>query len=260
MKKYTDQLERSVSITRHPQRIISVVPSQTELLFALGLDDRIVGRTRYCVEPADKVEKVTVVGGTKKLRMQAIQNLEPDLILANKEENTKEDIQALAELFPVWVSDVHNLSDAVKMIAAVGKITGKTEEASSLTERISKKRESYKPLPALRAAYLIWQNPWMVAGGDTFIQAMLQEAGFENVFGRQQRYPQVGLEDIAAKKPDVILLSSEPFPFNETHAKQLSEQLRGIQILCVDGRVFSWYGSTLERAFDYFKSLKPKLQ
>ncbi len=260
MKKYTDQLDRSVSISRNPQRIVSVVPSQTELLFALGLDDRIVGRTRYCVEPAGKVEKVAVVGGTKKLRMQAIQSLQPDLILANKEENTKEDIQALAELFPVWVSDVRDLSGALKMVDAVGKITGKTKESSSLVEQIRKKKESYKMLPGMRAVYLIWQNPWMVAGGDTFIQAMLREAGFENIFGRQQRYPQVTLEDIAAKKPDVVLLSSEPFPFAETHARQISGRLPESRVLCVDGRVFSWYGSSLEKAFDYFESLKPKLR
>jgi ABC-type Fe3+-hydroxamate transport system substrate-binding protein len=255
---FEDQLGRKVLLQESPQRIVSVVPSQTSLLFYLGLGDRIVGRTKFCIHPRDKVLSCSVVGGTKNLRLSAIQALQPDLILANKEENDRQQIEALAINYPVWVSDIATLEAAMDMIRSVGQMTQTETLSEELMQAIAKERKVWQQRPAhspLRAAYLIWQDPLMVTAGTTFIDTLLQEAGFVNVFGHLERYPQISPEQLSASQPDVVLLSSEPYPFREKHIPAFQTLLPSSRILIADGELFSWYGNHLLHSFAYFRHL-----
>lgn len=257
-----DQMGRTVHGPVRPQRIVSLVPSQTELLFDLQLAGRIVGRTRFCVHPAGQVQGVTVVGGTKQFRFDVIDRLQPDLIIGNKEENYPEGILRLAQTYPVWMSDVITLADALAMIRAVGRLVGRTEQADALAADIAARLDALPAVhPALRVAYLIWQKPFMAAGAGTFIDALLARCGLHNVFDQpaRGRYPSVTLDDLAAARPDVVFLSSEPFPFREQHARALRAQLPAAVIRLVDGEMFSWYGSRLRLAADYLAHLVAEL-
>jgi len=173
MPLYTDQCGRSVSITNSPQRIISLVPSQTELLYDLGLDDRVAGITKFCIHPNEWFRSKTRIGGTKTIKMDIIHHLQPDLIIANKEENVREQVEELANKYPVWVSDVNNLEDALEMIAGIGKITSTYEKAEDIARTIRNKFDALTPILQLTApnstCYLIWKDPYITVGGNTFI-------------------------------------------------------------------------------------------
>lgn len=240
----------------NPKRIVSVVPSQTELLFDLGLDKEVIGLTKFCNHPADKVKKKTLVGGTKTLNINQIDTLQPDLIMANKEENTREQIEELQSRYAVHVTDVATLPDALAMIREVGTLVGKEQEAEVMAQQIDHSLASILTLSAPHSvAYLIWRKPYMVAAAGTFIHSMLELAGFRNAFARQTRYPEVTHADLQAAQPDLIFLSSEPYPFAEKHRAELQAICPLARILLVDGEVFSWYGSRLLRASDYFRNL-----
>lgn len=250
---FTDHLSRTVFLPNPPQRIISLVPSQTELLVDLGLEDRLVGVTKFCVHPAHLRKNKTVIGGTKNYRFELIDELQPDLIIGNKEENEREGIERLAEKHPVWMSDIVDLKDSLRMISDVGKITATEKQAEELVSTIQSSFD--KPLPRKgRAVYLIWDNPKMAVGHKTFIDAMLGFAGYENAV-QAERYPMIEERDLVALSPEYILLSSEPFPFREKHAQELRTLLPQSKILLVDGEMFSWYGSRLLHAMDYFRRL-----
>lgn len=257
-----DQMGRVVTAPVQPQRIISLVPSQTELLFELGLAGRVVGRTRFCVHPADQVRSVPVVGGTKQFNFEAIDRLQPDLIIGNKEENYAEGILRLAQSYPVWMSNVITLADALDMIRHVGQLVNRAEQADALAVDIQTRLQALPALhPPHRVAYLIWQKPFMAAGPGTFIDAMLAGCGLHNVFSEpgRSRYPEVTLSELAAARPDLVFLSSEPFPFRETHRQALQAELPGAAVLLVDGEMFSWYGSRLRLAADYLARLVAEL-
>ena len=257
MSSYTDQVGRTIFIKELPQRIVSIVPSQTELLYDLGLDNEVTGITKFCVHPDSWFRSKTRIGGTKKLDIQKIRSLRPDLILANKEENNKEDIELLAKEFPVWVSDISNLGDALDMIRIVGLITGKKDIADEMAERINIRfRSACMGGAAVRTCYLIWKDPLMTVGGDTFIHDMLGRAGFENVFGGRERYPVTTIAEIQQAACSVVMLSSEPFPFGEAHLDEFRSLMPGQKIVLVDGELFSWYGSRLLKAADYFQVLR----
>ena len=238
-----------------PQRIVSLVPSQTELLFDLGLGERVVGVTKFCIHPARAVGCVTKVGGTKQFRFDVIDRLQPDLILGNKEENYREGIERLAAQYPVWISDIYTLADALAMINAVGALTGAEAKAMSLTETIYTAFAEVSPGRPVRVAYFIWRNPWMVAGSNTFIDAMLNHCGFTNVFGHLPRYPEVTEAQLREALPDSLLLSSEPYPFAEKHREELQGMCPGAKVRLVDGELFSWYGSRLLHTPPYLRSL-----
>ena len=242
-----------------PKRIISLVPSQTELLFDLGLDQAIVGITKFCVHPAEKVWQKVLVGGTKTLNLDRIQELDPDLIIANKEENNREQIEELQRHYPVHVTDMTTLPDALRMIREVGALVGRATEAEQMARRIeSSLYPSFPPL-MLSVAYLIWRKPYMAAASDTFIQSMLAVAGFSNAFAGQTRYPEIAPADLQKEQPDLIFLSSEPYPFGEKHRKELQQICPSARIVLVDGEVFSWYGSRLLHASDYFRNLRNQI-
>ena len=261
-----DQLNRKIQIPENPSRIVSLVPSQTELLADLGLDSEVVGVTRFCVHPDDWRFCKTRVGGTKDFKLDRIRELRPDLIIANKEENEKDGIRELEKEFPVWVSDVYDLESTLQMIDNVGGLIGRMNTARALVDDI---RMSFKSL-ALQvkerhpsnqptAAYLIWNDPMLVAGGDTFISAMIEAGGWRNVFADRVRYPEISSEDLQAVAPDLVFLSSEPYPFREEHVKAMLKIVPQAQIHLVDGEMFSWYGSRLKKTPGYLKALRAKI-
>ncbi len=254
----TDQMGRAVQVPRRPERIVSLVPSQTELLFDLGLDAEIVGVTRFCVRPADQVRSKHIVGGTQRVGPQVIDRLRPDLIIANKEENDRNTVLRLAESYPVWVSDIAKLSDALQMIRAVGDLVRKGALANDLAADIEVGFAGLSPAsPSPRVAYVIWQHPLMVAGQATFIDDMLTTCGFTNAFATRgdTRYPAVTLDGLCAADLDAVLLSSEPCPFEMRHRDAMADRLPGVAVHLVDGEMFSWYGSRLLPAIDYFGRL-----
>lgn len=252
---YIDQLGREVHIPAAPQRIISIVPSQTELLFDLGLDEQIIGVTKFCIHPADKVLSKAKIGGTKQLNIDLIKSLKPDLIIANKEENERSQVEELMQHFPLWISDISNMADALQMIESVGEITCKAVEAQKIVQRIE---TSFNELKSIKkpssVAYFIWRKPYMVAGKGTFIDDMLTRSGFTNCID-QSRYPEIDAISLAKLNPEVVLLSSEPYPFKQKHIDEIRVFLPSTKILLVDGEMFSWYGSRLQFAAVYFAEI-----
>ncbi|MBV8325606.1 helical backbone metal receptor [Chryseobacterium sp.] len=236
-------------------KIVSLVPSITEALFDLGLtnEHEIVGRTKFCIHPQDQVKHVPVIGGTKNINIDKIKALKPDLILANKEENVKEQVETLMEDFKVIVSNIETIEDNYYLVKNLGKILNQEERAQHFNLKIYDILNQSKLNTSIKAAYLIWKNPYMTIGSDTFIHRILTEIGFENIFKDQTRYPQIIPEDLA--DADVIMLSSEPFPFKEKHIEELSGFYPDKKIIIVDGEAFSWYGTHIAKCGNYFKDL-----
>ncbi|WP_298903747.1 ABC transporter substrate-binding protein [uncultured Psychroserpens sp.] len=260
--KYLDQLQRTIELKKTPKRIVSLVPSQTELLVDLGLEFFIVGVTKFCVHPSDLRQKTNVVGGTKKVNYDKIIALHPDIILCNKEENTKDMISELESIAPVHISDIYNIEDALELINMYGKLFSVEEKSAIITQNIVSAKNDFSKYtenrPKLKVAYFIWKDPWMVAAQETFIDEMISLNGFENYFENLKRYPEIDIEALDDSL-DAVLLSSEPFPFNESHVASLAQKLKNTKIIVVDGEYFSWYGSRLQNAFDYFKKLHQDL-
>lgn len=262
-KSFTDQMGREITFSFPPKRIISLVPSQTELLFDLGLDQEIIGLTKFCIHPIEKFAERTKVGGTKKLNIDLIKDLKPDLIIGNKEENTQSDIEELAEYFPVWMSDIFNLDDAMKTITQIGALVNREPEASYLNHLISAGFNDLKTLALQhhidkKVAYLIWRKPFMAAGKKTFIDDILLSNGMTNVI-RESRYPEINLDELKHTNCGLILLSSEPYPFKEKHINEIQSAMPNAKVMLVDGEMFSWYGSRLVKAVQYFFEFQKEL-
>ncbi len=253
----TDQMGREILLSKVPERIVSLVPSQTEYLYDLGLEEQIVGQTLYCIHPEEAFRKSYKIGGTKKLNLIKIRALNPDLIIANKEENDQKQIEELALEFPVWISDIKTLKDALDMMQKLGDILNKKAESAAIVNDISNQFKILQKQKITKTAlYLIWQKPWMAAGPQTFISEMLHFAGFNNVVTETEtRYPNLFFGDMENYKPDCIFLSTEPFPFKESHVAELQAVFPNSIVKLVDGEIFSWYGSRLKKCADYFKTL-----
>jgi ABC-type Fe3+-hydroxamate transport system substrate-binding protein len=251
--EFTDHLNRTIFLPKPPERIISLVPSQTELLVDLGLEEKIVGVTKFCVHPEHLKKSKTIVGGTKNYRFDVIDSLMPDLIIGNKEENDQDGIELLAANYPVWLSDIFDLKDSLRMIFDLGEITGTEEKAAKIIIQIEKSFSQPKTKKGT-CVYLIWENPKMAAGKNTFIDVMLSLAGFENLINKD-RYPELTEKKLIELAPEYLLLSSEPFPFKEKHRETFRKLLPKTKIKLVDGELFSWYGSRMLFAADYFKRL-----
>ncbi|MCF6347173.1 MAG: helical backbone metal receptor [Flavobacteriaceae bacterium] len=261
--KFKDQLNRNLYLDNNPQRIVSLVPSQTELLVDLGLEENIVGITKYCVHPTHLKGSKTIVGGTKKVNYKKIAALNPDIIICNKEENTEEIVSELEKHFSVYVSDIITFNDTFNMIADFGDIFNSKPIALQLINSIQSKLddfnsfiEQYSPK---KVAYFIWPKPWMVAGGKNYINETLKLNKFENIFeNAPDRYLEVYIEYLVSLnfdlKPELIILPSEPFHFKKEHVEKLKKFI-DCQFIFVDGEMFSWYGSRLLKALDYFKNL-----
>jgi ABC-type Fe3+-hydroxamate transport system substrate-binding protein len=260
-RAFTDMMGNKVEVTFPPKRIVSLVPSQTELLYDLGLDEEVMGITKFCVHPNEWFRNKKRVGGTKTVHIDIVKSLLPDLIIANKEENTKEQIEELAALFPTWVSNIQTIDDGLQMISEIGIMVGKAREAEALVAEISGGFSSLvKPSKPVRVAYFIWRNPWMCAGGDTFISNMINTMGWQNVLGDKLRYPEIMLEELVAKQVDIVLLSSEPYPFKDAHIVEIKTALPGVEVMLVDGELFSWYGSRMKHAAAYMRELAENWQ
>lgn len=242
-----------------PLRIVSLVPSQTELLYSLGLEDEVVGITKFCIHPKAWFKSKTRVGGTKTINLDIVKQLNPTLIIANKEENTQEQIEALRDVCTVYVSDIVTFQDALDMIDMVGQLTRRVEMARELIEQLQYLSGQLKtPVAIHRVLYLIWEKPIMAAGKQTFIDTLLTLAGWQNVL-QENRYPELNAEQIVALNPDLIFLSSEPFPFKTKHIKHYQSLVPMAKVELVDGEMFSWYGSRLLHSFQYIKELHEKL-
>ncbi len=265
--KFIDQLHRDLYLDTHPKRIVSLVPSQTELLVGLGLEDAIVGITKFCVHPAHLKTSKAIVGGTKKINYRRITALKPDIIICNKEENTKEIVEELAKKYSVYVSDIVTLEDAFSLFLDMGKIFDKKAAAQQLVKDIQVKLNNFTKFieqsPLKRVAYFIWAKPWMAAGGNNYINTILKLNKFDNIFKNSpDRYLEVYIEYLTGLspelQPEIIMLPSEPFTFEEKHVEELKKYIN-CQFMFVDGEMFSWYGSRLLTALDYFKELQNKM-
>ncbi|WP_299362674.1 ABC transporter substrate-binding protein [Winogradskyella sp.] len=256
---FVDQLNRKLRLKKTPKRIISLVPSQTELLVDLGLEDLVVGVTKFCVHPQHLRKEKTVVGGTKQVNIQKIEALHPDIILCNKEENTKDMIGELDLIAPVHISDINNLDDCFNLIERYGELFEVSAKASEIINGILKERKLFHnkitSYEKYKVAYFIWKKPWMVAASDTFIDYMIHDAGYINVFQSEKRYPEIDLNCPELNDVDSIFLSSEPYPFKQKHVLELKAQFPKKNIEIVDGELFSWYGSRLQKSYRYFESL-----
>lgn len=253
-RSFTDQLGDEIVAPYPPQRIVSLVPSQTELLAALGLSHRVVGITKFCVHPEEWLSSKFIIGGTKNFRFDVIDDVCPDLIIGNKEENYKEGILELKAKYPVWMSDITTLEHALDMIASVGQLTACDLQAAKIVESVTESFAGLKKRSPYKVLYMIWRNPWMATGSGTFIDDMLQRIGLCNAVD-VARYPVLSSEDIFRLDPDYILLSSEPYPFSEKHFREVQAIAPRAKIMLVDGEMFSWYGSRLQFACDYFNRL-----
>ncbi|MNX93553.1 Vitamin B12-binding protein precursor [compost metagenome] len=252
-----DMMGQELRLEGIPRRIVSLVPSQTELLYDLGLEEEVVGITKFCIHPEAWFRAKARVGGTKTVHFDRVQALQPDLIIANKEENVQDQVEALRAIAPVWVSDIRSPEDNLEMIRQIGLITGTLPKAEAIIQQL---QSDFATLPLAnclgrKVAYLIWYNPVMAAGNDTFIHEVLSRIGFENVLKDTPRYPELNMEALQQLQPELLLLSSEPFPFAEKHIKIFQEHLPETTIMLVDGELFSWYGSRMLHAVTYFNEL-----
>ena len=257
--KFTDQLGRTIILSGTPRRIISLVPSITETLIACSQEIEVVGRTKFCIHPSRQVENITKIGGTKHLKIDMIESLSPDLIIANKEENTEEAIQMLEKSYPVYVSDINDLKS---MFSFLEDMTILLSEPGfqTLKKDIQEKLKKFSvPKIEYKVLYLIWRKPYMTVGGDTFIHYMLDLAGFKNVFENTSRYPTLTHSDVSISDADIIFLSSEPYPFKKKHIFELNVLVNKPKIRLVDGELFSWYGVRILKSFEYFKELHATL-
>lgn len=260
----TDQLATRHVFEKSPRRIVSLVPSQTELLYDLGLEENIVGITKFCVHPLHLKATKTIIGGTKKVNVEKIRELQPDIIIANKEENTPAIVEALGGIAPVWVTDIATLEDNLQMIRDFGQLFNCRTEAQKWIDKIVFGHAGFtgfmKGRPSYRVAYFIWKDPYMVAGGGTFINEMLRLNHFENIYEARGRYPEIIVQKMRIQgDPEIVLLSSEPYPFRDEHAFEIGRYTHHAKTVFVDGEMFSWYGSRIVKAFDYFRQLQQRI-
>jgi ABC-type Fe3+-hydroxamate transport system substrate-binding protein len=254
MIEVIDQMNQTIRLQKPAKRIVSLVPSQTEFLHAIVCADDLIGLTKFCIHPKKWHQTKIRVGGTKNLNLETIRKLQPDLIIGNKEENSKADIEILQQQFPVYMSDIYTLADALQMMDDLGTLTGKSSRANQISSQV---RIDFQHLPQVnkKIIYLIWQDPLMAVGPNTFIGEMLRLSGFENVISDANvRYIELADEDLKRLNPEIILLSSEPFPFTPQHCANFHEKFQ-IPSRMVDGEMFSWYGSRMLLFKDYLDKL-----
>ncbi|MBX3101465.1 MAG: ABC transporter substrate-binding protein [Bacteroidetes bacterium] len=257
----TDHMGRQLTVPVLPRRIISLCPSQTETLFALGLGERIVGVTHFCIHPRERTTALPKVGGTKKVHAQRVADLQPDLIIAEKEEQTPETVAELSALAPVYVTEALGFADALLGIRDLADLCGVPAAGEALTQEILAAFTGFPLAPLGTAAYFIWRKPWMAAGHPTYINDILARTGLHNVFAYRtdSRYPEVTTEQLQTARPGHILLSSEPYPFADKHIAEFRQLCPEAHIRLVDGEMFSWYGVRLLKAAGYLSALHKEL-
>jgi ABC-type Fe3+-hydroxamate transport system substrate-binding protein len=259
IKQINNQLNNEIQYKISRNKIISIVPSQTEFLYDLGLEEEVVGITKFCIYPEHWFRSKTRIGGTKQLKIDVITELNPDLIIGNKEENERSQIEELQEKFPVWLSDIVTFEDALNMMRTIGKLVNREVKANQIVQQIIDKKKNFDlkftSNKRLKVAYFIWRKPYMVAANDTYINEMLRTFGAENIFESKVRYPEIELQDLKKYDVDAIFLSSEPYPYKKKHLAEFQAACPNAKVILVDGEAFSWYGSRMLKAFDYFEVL-----
>jgi len=257
-----DQMGFLVTIPKNPSRIVSLVPSITEFLHDIGLENQIVGITKFCVHPKHYKSSKVIIGGTKNFKLDIIKKLNPDLILANKEENDKDRLLFLKNAgFPVWISDVKNIEEALDMMQQIGIICNAENASVAIIKDLIKFKKWFKsPDTLIPSAYLIWRRPYMSINQDTFIHHMMRFCGLDNVFAQYpDRYPEISEEDLKSAHPRLVILSTEPYPFSEKHFPEIEDILPDASLLLGDGDMFSWYGSRMILAFEYFERIRKNI-
>lgn len=268
MGRWVDATDTVVETTSRPRRIVSLVPSTTETLHALGAGERVVGVTRFCVHPAEARETAENVGGTKSPRLGRIEALRPDLIFANLEENRREDVEALRSLCPVYVAFPRDVPSAIAEIRAMGELLGDGRRAEELARKIEAAHagcRKSRPFESFRFLYLVWRRPYLAAARPTFIDALLTEVSGRNAAPEGRgRYPEVSPKEMNDSDADVVFLSSEPFPFAPQHAEELLRELGGARwrerVLLVDGELLSWHGARLLEGLPYARRLAERVR
>lgn len=264
--RYVDALNRAVELSATPRRIISLVPSLTEALFAFGVGRKVVGVTSFCVEPREAVADRPKVGGTKTLRVERVLELQPDLVVASAEENRKEDIEALVrEGLPVFVTLPTTVAEAIDMMeqladmAGAGRTAGKiVKEARRALDEVREQCQSRRPV---RTFCPIWRNPWMTVGPGTYVHDFITVCGAENIFQwRHERYPKVELAEMAERDPEVVLLPDEPFRFGAKHVPEVAayREVRAVvdgRIYLVEGKHLCWYGPRIAGSLRFVSGL-----
>ncbi|WP_165732336.1 ABC transporter substrate-binding protein [Polaribacter sp. 20A6] len=258
--EFQDQIRRILTFDKTPKRIICLVPSLTELLVDLGLETSIIGVTKFCIHPNHLKETKTIVGGTKSIHIDKIRALQPDIILCNKEENTKEVVENCEKIAPTHVSDIFTIDDNLELIKQYGMLFSVENKASEIILKINSElaifNEFIKNKEPKKVVYFIWKTPWMAVGSNTFINYLLDLSKFDNIYQYKERYPEIDLDEMKLQSElDFIFLSSEPYPFKKEHLAEVENYTKNAKAVLVDGEMFSWYGSRLIKAFEYFKTL-----
>jgi ABC-type Fe3+-hydroxamate transport system substrate-binding protein len=256
---FTDASGARLTLPAPPRRIVSLIPSITETLFALGMGEAVAGCTIYCTQPPDGVAGKTRIGGEKNPRLDLIRELGADLVLANIEENLREHVETLRGWgIPVYVTYPRTVADGIRLIRELGAVTGAAERAAALAEPLERRYAELRARLAGRAPQRvfcpIWRNPYMTINRDTYVHDMLAVCGGENVFGaKPARYPEVTLAEVAATQPEVIVLPDEPYRFRQAHLADFTPYadmpaVRAGRVHLVDGKLLSWYGPRIGEA------------
>jgi len=262
-----DALGEELILPRLPQRIVSLVPSITETVIDLGASARLVGITTYCTHPQSVVASIPKVGGTKGFSFRKIDSLTPDLVIANKEENRKQQIEKLRKKYPVFVTYPRTVEDAIKMVADLGVLTATSAMASKFIatcqQLLAAIGNSALGRP-LRTGCMIWRDPWMAAGADSYASALLGRVGFTNVYNLSAgRYPETSLQTVFERNPDVIILPDEPYEFGEQDKQEVesffSERGKSIRVLLMDGSYLTWFGTRTLKGLRHLRQVKSKL-
>ncbi|WP_010137097.1 ABC transporter substrate-binding protein [Ochrovirga pacifica] len=262
---FIDDLGNVLSFERRNTKIVSLVPSITETLYDLNLEEFIVGVTKFCISPPHFKHVKNIVGGTKDADIEKIKALKPDLVFCNKEENTPEIVEQLKTFTQVFVTQIESVEDTIRMIQNIGVILNRRTEGDLLIRKIELKQKEFinfmQQYQPKKVAYFIWYKPWMVAAEGTYINHLLDLCKYENIYQNLTQYPEIDPKRIRYDgDPEVLFFSSEPFPFQDKHAFEISEYTNRSSAVFVDGEMFSWFGSRLLKSFDYFKALRQKLE
>jgi len=256
-----DSLNRKIELSVNPERIISLSPSISEYVFDAGGGELLVGRTRYCKYPVSHIKKVPCIGGTKSIDLDRVRLLNPDLIIASEEDNDMETLNLLAETYPVYITRVRNLNEAMENMWHLGELINREKQTLDLITKIKNQFADLKPLEKRkRVMYIMWTNPLITVNENTLIHDVLDRCGFENVTSCfDDKYPRIDIETIEDLKPDVLLMSDDPYPFNKDHVEEMQRRFPKMKIELVNGEVFSWHESHLSKTCDYLSPFLSKL-
>lgn len=249
-----------------PRRIVSLVPSLTESVIALGGADRLVGVTEWCIHPEEVVKSIPKVRGTKNPYIKKILELQPDLVLANREENRRRHVVELRRHVPVFLTYPRSVFDALKTVRDLGVILDASERAGEILEMCEFLLDGIHRTtnPYYHTACLIWRDPWMAVGPDTYVHDLLGHFGFVNVYREEDgRYPETTLEDLAERGPEIVLLPSEPYEFAEGDREQVQtvvwSKVPGCRAVLVDGGYLTGWGTRTLAALRYLTELRGHL-